>query len=139
MEEWNPLGTPGRQNSRTDKTRGPAKVWRMAAAIKPLSCRLDQTSQGKMTVTRHATTQDSPINSALRQFEATEANLTKLERLWSQIEEKTPGGIVFGSNPTYEELVRFYRAILSGLPKIDGWKPDAVPMDLNAIAQNRLD
>lgn len=92
-----------------------------------------------MTVTRHATTQDSPINSALRQFEATEANLTKLERLWSQIEEKTPGGIAFGSNPTYEELVRFYRDILSGLPKIDGWKPDAVPMDLNAIAQNRLD
>jgi hypothetical protein len=26
-----------------------------------------------------------------------------------------------------------------GLPKIDGWKPESIPMDLNAICQNRLD
>lgn len=84
-------------------------------------------------------TQDSPINSALRQFEATEANLTKLEHIWTKIVEKVPAGIQFGSDPAYDELVRTYDDILQGLPKIDGWKPEKVPMDLNAIGQNRLD
>ena len=82
---------------------------------------------------------DSPINSALRQFEATEANLAKLERLWSEIRKLIPTGIEFGRNPTYEERVRVYVDILAALPMIDGWKPDSVPMDLNAIGQSRLD
>ena len=29
--------------------------------------------------------------------------------------------------------------VLAALPKIDGWKPESVPMDLNSIGQNRLD
>ena len=82
---------------------------------------------------------DSPINSALRQFEATEANLAKLERVWSEIEKLTPEGLQFGSNPAYEEHLRVYEDLLGGLPKIDGWKPESVPMDLNSIGQNRLD
>lgn len=82
---------------------------------------------------------DSPINSALRQFEATEANLAKLERLWSKIVKQTPGGLQFGSDPAYEELVRTYEDILVALPRIDGWRPEKVPMDLNAMGQSRLD
>lgn len=82
---------------------------------------------------------DSPINSALRQFEAAEANLTKLERLWSKITKLTPDGLQFGSDPAYEEHVRVYEDVLGALPKIDGWKPKSIPMDLNAIGQNRLD
>jgi hypothetical protein len=49
---------------------------------------------------------DSPIDSALRQFEATEANLAKLERLWSEIEKLTLEGHAFGNDPAYEEHVR---------------------------------
>jgi hypothetical protein len=49
---------------------------------------------------------DSPIDSALRQFEATEANLAKLERLWSEIEKLTLEGLAFGNDPAYEEHVR---------------------------------
>jgi hypothetical protein len=30
-------------------------------------------------------------------------------------------------------------AILAALPKIDGWKPDISPPDLNQIAQNRFE
>lgn len=82
---------------------------------------------------------ESPINSALRQFEATEANLTKLERLWAEIEKLIPEGLQFGNDPVYEERVRSYCDVLVGLPKIDGWKPESIPMDLNAICQNRLD
>lgn len=83
--------------------------------------------------------EDSPINSALRQFEATEANLTKLERLWSEIVKLIPEGIQFTSNPEYEEKVRVYQDVLDALPKIDGWKPTSMPTDLDALAQWRLD
>ena len=83
--------------------------------------------------------EDSPINRALRQFEATEANLARLEHIWSEIGKLTPEGLAFGNDPAYEEHVRVYEDVLGALPKIDGWKPESVPMDLNSIAQNRLD
>lgn len=79
--------------------------------------------------------EDSPINSALRQFEATEANLAKLERLWSEISKLTPSGLQFGSDPAYEEGVRAYKDVLAALPSVDGWKAQSVPMDLNSIGQ----
>jgi hypothetical protein len=82
---------------------------------------------------------DSPINAALRQFEAAEANLEKLQRVWGEIEQMTPSGIAFGGDPKYDDRVRAYEDILSGLPMIDGWKPGSVPMDLDAIGQSRLD
>jgi hypothetical protein len=63
----------------------------------------------------------------------------KLERVWSKIVKQTPSGLQFGSDPTYDELVRSYEDILGALPKIDGWKPERLPMDLNAIGQTRLD
>jgi hypothetical protein len=85
------------------------------------------------------TSEDSPINSALRQFEATEANLATLERTWSEIEKLTPKGLAFGSDPAYEEHVRVYQDVLRALPKIDGWKPESIPLDLDSIGQNRLD
>jgi len=83
--------------------------------------------------------EDSPINSALRQFEATEANVAKLGRLWSKIAKLIPGGLQFGSDPAYEEYVRRYEDLLRALPRIDGWKPERAPMDLDAIGQMRLD
>jgi len=83
--------------------------------------------------------EDSPINSALRRFEATEANLAKLERLSSEIQKLIPEGIQFGSDPAYEEKVRAFLDVLDAVPKIDGWKPTAIPIDIDAIGQSRLD
>jgi hypothetical protein len=83
---------------------------------------------------------DSPLNSALRHFEAAEANLRRLERILAEIEEAIPQDIAFvGDNPEYENNCRSFDAILAALPKIDGWKPEIVLMDLDEIAQNRLD
>lgn len=82
---------------------------------------------------------DSPINSALRQFEAAEANLEKLERAWGEIKKMTPGGIEFGRDSKYDELVRVYQEVIAALPKIDRWRPEDIPMDLDEIAQNRMD
>jgi len=85
------------------------------------------------------TGEQSSLDAALRQFEAVEANLAKLERVWEQIEAKTPSGILFGGDPEHEDLCRSYLEILKHLPAIDGWRLSAVPMDLQQIAQARLD
>lgn len=81
----------------------------------------------------------SSLDKAIRTFEAVEANLAKLERLWEQIYGLIPGGIAFGSNNQYEELCRAYVNVLAHLPKIDDWKPATEPYDLDSIAQNRFD
>jgi hypothetical protein len=82
---------------------------------------------------------DSPMNAALRQFEAAEANVEKLERIWAEMSALIPSGITFGDDPKYDHLLRSYIDVLAAVPKIDGWKPGSLPPDLNGLAQNRFD
>jgi hypothetical protein len=81
----------------------------------------------------------SSLDNALREFEAAEANLVKLERLWDTIREKTPSSAAFGSDVDYENAVRAYEHVLKALPKIDNWKPAAIPADINDIGQWHFD
>jgi hypothetical protein len=81
----------------------------------------------------------SQLDEILRQLEATEANLVKLEKLWDTLTENVPSGIIFGSKPVYENACRSYEYILTSLPSIDNWKPTALPCDLDDIAKYRLD
>lgn len=81
----------------------------------------------------------STLMAALEQFEATEANLIKLERLWDEIASMIPTGINFGANVEYEDRVRSFDLLVASLPKIGGWKPTATPPDLDGVAQSRLD
>lgn len=81
----------------------------------------------------------STIMAAIEQFEAAEANLLKLERLWNEITVIVPTGICFGENLEHEDRARSFKLLLAALPKIDVWKPTAVPPNLNEIAQSRLD
>ena len=77
---------------------------------------------------------------ALKHFEVAEGNLTKLEKLWKQIDAHIPAGPAFDvGNYEYENLVTTYGEILPHLPQIDGWRPEAIPAPLNAIGQWRLD
>ncbi len=82
---------------------------------------------------------ESPLNTALRSFEVVEANLVKIEKVLGKIEASIPEGIAFGDDPEYENNCRIFHKLLSSLPKIDDWKPEIYLMDLNEIAQNRLD
>lgn len=84
-------------------------------------------------------TDESPINAALRQFDSTEANVEKLERLFGELQKLIPDGICFGGNARYDDLCRSFTDVHAALPKIDGWKPDCHLQDLNEIAQNRFD
>ena len=82
---------------------------------------------------------NSPLNTAIREFELAEANLVKLERLWKKIEDTIPAGIAFIDSADFENDCRSYAHILEHLPTIDGEKPTTLPMELDEIAQCRLD
>jgi len=83
---------------------------------------------------------ESPLNAAIRQFEAAEANLNKAEKVLAEIIKAIPCGIAFvGEDPEYEANCRSFYALLRALPKIDGWKPEITLLDLDQIAQWRLD
>lgn len=81
----------------------------------------------------------SPLMAALEVFEAAEANLIKLERLWSEIAKLIPRGVAFGENPEYEDRCRSFAAVLAALPKIAAWKPTISLPDINEIGQSRFD
>jgi hypothetical protein len=82
---------------------------------------------------------ESPLNAALRYFEAAEANLVKAEKLLAEINAAIPIGIVFGENPDYEANCRNLNSLIAALPKIDGWVPKIALMELDEIAQSRFD
>ncbi len=81
----------------------------------------------------------SPIMEALKQFEATEANLTKLENLWTELQELFPDGIQLGESPEYEDRRRSFDCILTALPKIGGWKPSIAAPDWDGVVTARFD
>lgn len=78
------------------------------------------------------------LDAALQQFEATEANLAKLDTLWERIENLMPGGPAFGSPPEYEELCRKFRRILPSLPAIDGFRVEDCLYDYDDIGAMHL-
>jgi len=82
---------------------------------------------------------DSSMTNALKQFEATEANLTKVERLLSEIGKLIPDGIVFDGNSDYDDRCRSIKEIQRHLPAIEGWKPTLDMLSLDDIAHWRLD
>lgn len=82
---------------------------------------------------------ESPLNAALRHFESVEANLVKAEKVLADIDADVPTGIAFTDNPEYESNCMDFYALLTALPNIDGWKPSISLMELDEIAQNRLD
>lgn len=76
---------------------------------------------------------------ALKQFEATEANLNKLENLWKELQELFPDGIQMGETPEYEDRRRSFDSILASLPEIGGWKPGISAPDWDDVASSRFD
>lgn len=81
------------------------------------------------------------LNAALKQFEATEANLAKAEALWAEIKGMIPEGIAFGdtTDGIYDDRCRAFRDVHKGLPKIDAWVMPVCLFELNEIGQMRLD
>jgi hypothetical protein len=81
----------------------------------------------------------STLDGVLRKFEATEANLEKLEKLWSRIRSLLGNGPAFGAPPEYEELCLAFRRVLPALPAIDGFRVEDELYDFDSIGRMRLD
>lgn len=82
---------------------------------------------------------ESPLNEALRHFEAVEANIVKLEKILEEISSQIPDGVDFTEDPEYEDNCRVANDLWDSLPPIDDWKPSIELMDRDEIAQKRLD
>src|SRR5882672_2312734 len=81
----------------------------------------------------------STLAAALQTFEATEANLSKLEKLWEKISALIPGGPAFGSPPGYDELCLAFQRVLPSLPAIDGIRVEDRLFAFDQAGQMRLD
>ena len=82
------------------------------------------------------------LDSALTAFDRTDANLRRLDNIWSQMQALVPSGIVFGGgseDDRYRELVWGFDEIATALPALSGYRIESRPMELNEIAQGRLD
>jgi hypothetical protein len=81
------------------------------------------------------------LNDTLKQFEAAEANLAKLERLWDQIKALLPTGseIQVSDDNQYRSLQRSFVHIAKGMPKIDGFTLEECLLDSDAIVQGNID
>ena len=79
------------------------------------------------------------LDAALREFEATEANLAKLDTLWGQIKGLQPSGPAFGSPPEYEALCLAFRRILPSMPAIDGFRIEDHLLEYDEAGQMQLD
>jgi Restriction endonuclease len=82
------------------------------------------------------------LDDALGEFDRVEANLSKIERVWTKLQALIPDWIVFGEggpdDRQYRDLCRDFARLLTGLPPIDGWSISARPLELAAIAQIRF-
>lgn len=83
------------------------------------------------------------LNAALKQFDVVEANIAKVEAVWSRLRTRIPRGVAFvGESPEardFQQLVRDFEYLLNGLPPIDGWRITSTPLGLDEIASMRLD
>jgi len=79
------------------------------------------------------------LDDLLTAMDRTEANLAKLEDVWSRAASFIPAGPARGSDPEYDDLGRAWMDLLSGLPPIDGWTiTDPLP-DIDALGQSFID
>lgn len=83
------------------------------------------------------------LNDALKRFDAVETNLARLDRVIEDYEALIPPGISFASGSPEgiraDELRAAFNDLVAALPPIEGWAIDATLLDLDEIAQARLD
>jgi hypothetical protein len=82
------------------------------------------------------------LDAALSQFDRVETNLVRLQAVLDQLTALIPGGIEFGPSPEarqYRDLCGSFSDLAAALPPIDGFRITAEPLELDRIAQSRLD
>ncbi|MCZ7538138.1 MAG: hypothetical protein M5T61_20845, partial [Acidimicrobiia bacterium] len=84
--------------------------------------------------------EESDLAGALDEFDRVNANVSKLERIWKEIQEVTPSDVVFGlDSPESEDLVRSFAHIADQLPRLIAFGSARYRCRQDEIAQNRFD
>jgi hypothetical protein len=82
------------------------------------------------------------LETALRQFDRAETNLTRLSDVYEEIVSLIPEGIVFaGSSPEgrrHAELCREFQDLANALPAIEGFRITSRPDSVDEIAESRM-
>jgi|GEM_PF-4920582 len=82
------------------------------------------------------------LNETLKEFEAVEANVAKLERLWMQIKPLLPASESEASvrgPDKYVELQRSFDHIARKMPKIGGFQLESCFLDSDDILKHNID
>lgn len=79
------------------------------------------------------------LEAAIGEFEATEANLKKLESLWARIRGLLGDGVAFGPPSGYDDACMAFRHILPALPSINGFRVEDCLLAYNEVGRMRLD
>src|SRR5690242_15041951 len=85
------------------------------------------------------------LRNTLDALEKTDANLAKLEELWTKVllPALPSGPIIDTGSPeaiAYEDAVAQFKEILASLPTIGGYRmPDALPESITEVGQMRFD
>lgn len=79
------------------------------------------------------------LNDALQQFDATEANLSKLTTLWGRVREMIGTSYSFGAPPGYDDACRAFRLILKTMPSIGVVAIKDELLEYDAVGHMRLD
>ena len=79
------------------------------------------------------------LEEALRQFEAVEANLVRLEYLWGKIEEALPDGPIIVAPAEYNEWCIAFERIVGELPAIDGFRLECRLYDFDEAVRMHID
>lgn len=81
------------------------------------------------------------LAAALDAFDRAAVNLTRAERVWAELEALIPSHILFGADESggYHALCIAWDDLVAGLPAINGWTIANKPVELDNLAQWRLD
>lgn len=79
------------------------------------------------------------LDELLGVFDRAAANLDKLEAVWGRAQPLLPTGPAAGSSPEYDDLTRAWADLLSGLPRIDGWRIEGQLPDMDDVGRAYTD
>jgi hypothetical protein len=81
------------------------------------------------------------LNEALKQFEAVEANLGKLDQVWKEIKKLLPSidEVQVGDEEQYLQMRRSFEQITKQMPKINGFELTVCLDHPDDIFRNKID
>ncbi|WP_211221746.1 restriction endonuclease [Granulicoccus phenolivorans] len=73
------------------------------------------------------------LDGVLAVMDAASANLDRLQKVWERASRMLPTAPARGSDPEYDDLMRAWGTLISGLPPIEGWTITQTPPSMDEM------